>query len=97
MATASATEFPDDDKISDTYRTAAEVLNKLNVFAGDQNGNFNPTDPIRRSEVAAILSYREDGLTLGMENFGLEGIEGVVTPTSGPTSMTILPPSPAWP
>ncbi len=57
MATASATEFPDDGDINDTYRVAVEVLSGLNVFAGDQNGKFNPGDPIRRSEVAAII-YR---------------------------------------
>ena len=57
MSIAGATDFPDDENISDTYRQAAEVLSDLGVFNGDQNGNFNPKDPIRRSEVAAII-YR---------------------------------------
>ena len=50
MATASATDFKDDESI-DSYQLAIEVLSGLKVFGGDQNGNFNPKDPIRRSEV----------------------------------------------
>ena len=57
MATASATDFKDDANVGETYRVAVDVLSDLSVFGGDQNGNFNPQDPIRRSEVAAII-YR---------------------------------------
>ena len=57
MATAGATDFKDDENVGETYRTAVEVLSGLKVFGGDQNGQFNPDTPIRRSEVAAII-YR---------------------------------------
>ena len=57
MATAGATEFKDDDQVSETYLQAKNILSDLGVFNGDQNGNFNPTAPITRAEVAAII-YR---------------------------------------
>ena len=40
MATAGATQFTDDASIRDEYKTAAEVLDKLGVFVGYDDGEF---------------------------------------------------------
>ena len=56
VATAGA--FSDDGDISDSYKTAVNVLNGLEVFKGYDNGaTFQPKGNITRAEVAAII-YR---------------------------------------
>ena len=57
MATAGATDFKDDDQFTETYKTAAEVLEKLGVLRGDPDGSFRPTGSITRAEAAAAV-YR---------------------------------------
>ena len=51
---AFASSFPD---VSDdaTYATAVDTLAALGLVKGDDKGNFNPDDNIKRSEVAAML------------------------------------------
>ena len=58
MVTANAaTSFKDDAKIGADYAEALEVLQKLGVFEGDQNGNMNPDKAVTRAELAGI-AYR---------------------------------------
>ena len=57
MATASATDFKDDDQFNPDYKTAAEVLEGLGVLKGDPDGSFRPTGSITRAEAAAAV-YR---------------------------------------
>ncbi len=37
------------------YASAVELLSALNIFKGDENGNFNPDNTITRAEMAAII------------------------------------------
>ena len=57
MATAGATDFTDDGQFNPSYKTAAEVLEKLGVLKGYTDGSFDPTGSISRAEVAAAV-YR---------------------------------------
>ena len=57
MATASATDFKDDDQFNPTYKVAAQVLEGLGVLRGDPDGSFRPTGDITRAEAAAAV-YR---------------------------------------
>jgi len=54
---ASPADFDDKDEISSTYAEAVNVLSALDIIQGDDLGNFNPKNYIRRSEVSAMI-YR---------------------------------------
>ncbi len=58
------TAFPDIDADDDQLAEAAGLLNSLGVLAGDENGNYNPEDPLTREAMAKVvvhlLGYTED-------------------------------------
>ncbi|MBM6918648.1 S-layer homology domain-containing protein [Intestinimonas butyriciproducens] len=47
--------FKDQDKIDPSLTSDIQLLTALGVFKGDENGNFNPTDNVRRSEAAKMI------------------------------------------
>mgnify|MGYP000036877263 CR=1 FL=1 len=47
--------FKDQDKIDSSLTSDIQLLTALGVFKGDENGNFNPTDNVRRSEAAKMI------------------------------------------
>lgn len=47
--------FKDQDKIDSELTNDIQLLTALGVFKGDENGNFNPTDNVRRSEAAKMI------------------------------------------
>lgn len=47
--------FKDQDKIDSSLNDDISLLTALGVFQGDENGNFNPTDNVRRSEAAKMI------------------------------------------
>ena len=47
--------FKDQDKIDSSLTNDIQLLTALGVFQGDENGNFNPTDNVRRSEAAKMI------------------------------------------
>ena len=47
--------FKDQDKIDTALTNDIQLLTALGVFQGDENGNFNPTDNVRRSEAAKMI------------------------------------------
>lgn len=47
--------FKDQDKIDASLTDDIQLLTALGVFQGDENGNFNPTDNVRRSEAAKMI------------------------------------------
>ena len=47
--------FKDQDKIDPSLTNDIQLLTALGVFQGDENGNFNPTDNVRRSEAAKMI------------------------------------------
>lgn len=47
--------FKDQDKIDSELTNDIQLLTALGVFQGDENGNFNPTDNVRRSEAAKMI------------------------------------------
>lgn len=47
--------FKDQDKIDSSLTNDIQLLTALGVFKGDENGNFNPTDNVRRSEAAKMI------------------------------------------
>ena len=47
--------FKDQDKIDSSLTDDISLLTALGVFKGDENGNFNPTDNVRRSEAAKMI------------------------------------------
>jgi len=61
---ASPKDFDDKDEISSTYAEAVNVLSALGVIKGDDQGNFNPKNKIRRSEVATLI-FRAAGAPEG--------------------------------
>ena len=72
-----ATSFTDEDKVSDNYAEAVEVLTGMGVIKGDDNNAFRPQDSITRAEVSTLI-YRaatadvnngHPGLTAGAKLF----------------------------
>ena len=72
-----ATSFTDEDKVSDNYAEAVEVLTGMGVIKGDDNNAFRPQDSITRAEVSTLI-YRaatadvnngHPGLTAGANLF----------------------------
>lgn len=47
--------FKDQDKIDSALTNDIQLLTALGVFKGDENGNFNPTDNVKRSEAAKMI------------------------------------------
>ena len=47
--------FKDQDKIDPALTNDIQLLTALGVFQGDENGNFNPTDNVKRSEAAKMI------------------------------------------
>lgn len=47
--------FKDQDKIDSALTDDIQLLTALGVFQGDENGNFNPTDNVKRSEAAKMI------------------------------------------
>ncbi len=47
--------FKDQDKIDSSLTDDIQLLTALGVFKGDENGNFNPTDNVKRSEAAKMI------------------------------------------
>ena len=47
--------FKDQDKIDPSLTEDIQLLTALGVFQGDENGNFNPTDNVKRSEAAKMI------------------------------------------
>ena len=76
MSTGAAS-FTDEDKVSDNYAEAVEVLIGMGVIKGDDNNAFRPQDSITRAEVSTLI-YRaatadvnngHPGLTAGANLF----------------------------
>ena len=76
MSTGAAS-FTDEDKVSDNYAEAVEVLTGMGVIKGDENNAFRPQDSITRAEVSTLI-YRaatadvnngHPGLTAGANLF----------------------------
>ncbi len=59
--------YPDVDE-SNSYAKAIEVLSGLGIVKGDDEGNFNPTNDIKRSEMVALICR-------------MKGEEGIATST----------------
>lgn len=47
--------FKDQDKIDSALNNDIQLLTALGVFKGDENGNFNPTANVKRSEAAKMI------------------------------------------
>lgn len=47
--------FKDQDKIDSELTNDIQLLTALGVFKGDENGNFNPADNVKRSEAAKMI------------------------------------------
>lgn len=47
--------FKDQDKIDSALNSDIQLLTALGVFKGDENGNFNPTANVKRSEAAKMI------------------------------------------
>lgn len=47
--------FKDQNKIDSSLNNDIQLLTALGVFKGDENGNFNPTDNVKRSEAAKMI------------------------------------------
>lgn len=47
--------FKDQDKIDSSLNNDIQLLTALGVFKGDENGNFNPTANVKRSEAAKMI------------------------------------------
>lgn len=54
--------FKDAKDITQAARPYVLVMNEKKIMAGDDKGNFNPQDPIRRGEIAKVLSASYDYL-----------------------------------
>ena len=47
--------YKDQDQIDSSLNEDISLLTALGVFEGDENGNFNPTDNVKRSEAAKMI------------------------------------------
>ena len=59
---ASGSGFKDYDEVN--YKEAADVLNAIGIFIGDENGNFNPDQTLTRAMAAKIVAT----MILGEDN-----------------------------
>lgn len=55
LCTALASAAYKDVDYEDDYASAVELLTELEIFEGDEKGNFNPDSTITRAEMAAIV------------------------------------------
>ena len=53
-SSAKSSDFKDYDEV--TYKEAADVLNAIGIFIGDENGNFNPDQTLTRAMAAKIIA-----------------------------------------
>ena len=51
---ASATSYPDDENI--VNKEAVDTLQALGIMKGDDKGNFNPTNSLKRCEAVKMLA-----------------------------------------
>ena len=62
MVTANAaSSYTDADRISEDYAAAVEVIRRLGIMSGDDDGAFLPENGIRRAEYAKVLYYVATG------------------------------------
>ena len=47
--------FKDSNKVSAFAKSSVEKLEKIGLIKGDNNGNFNPKNPINREEFAVVI------------------------------------------
>lgn len=57
-------------RISDEAMPYVDLLTRLGIVSGDDNGNFNPTANITRAEMAVIMNKTYDLLTNELSNTG---------------------------
>ena len=76
-----ATSFTDEDKVSDNYAEAVEVLTGMGVIKGDDNNAFRPQDSITRAEVSTLI-YRAATADVGNTHPGLTAGANLFTDVS---------------
>ena len=59
LVTISNAAFKDANSID--YKEAVEVMNKVGVLIGDENGNFNAKAELTRGQAAKIIAYLDLG------------------------------------
>lgn len=57
-------------RISDEAMPYVDLLSRLGILTGDENGNFNPTANITRAEMAVMMNKTYDLLTNELSNTG---------------------------
>lgn len=62
--------FNDSWRISDEAMPYVDLLSRLGILTGDDNGNFNPTANITRAELAVMMNKTYDLLTNELANTG---------------------------
>lgn len=62
--------YNDSWRISDEAMPYVDLLTRLGIVSGDDNGNFNPTANITRAEMAVIMNKTYDLLTNELANTG---------------------------
>lgn len=62
--------YNDSWRISDEAMPYVDLLTRLGIVTGDDNGNFNPTANITRAEMAVIMNKTYDLLTNELSNTG---------------------------
>lgn len=62
--------YNDSWRISDEAMPYVDLLTRLGIVSGDDNGNFNPTANITRAEMAVIMNKTYDLLTNELSNTG---------------------------
>lgn len=62
--------YNDSWRISDEAMPYVDLLTRLGIVSGDDNGNFNPTANITRAEMAVIMNKTYDLLTNDLANTG---------------------------
>lgn len=63
-------DYNDSWRISDEAMPYVDLLTRLGIVSGDDNGNFNPTANITRAEMAVIMNKTYDLLTNELSNTG---------------------------
>lgn len=62
--------YNDSWRISDEAMPYVDLLTRLGIVSGDDNGNFNPTANITRAEMAVMMNKTYDLLTNELSNTG---------------------------
>lgn len=63
-------DYNDSWRISDEAMPYVDLLTRLGIVSGDDNGNFNPTANITRAEMAVMMNKTYDLLTNELSNTG---------------------------